>query len=56
MICLLDNGRCLVFICSALLMEISVLHFILFAEGRLSFLSSVDVWFVLTFILVHVNA
>ena len=56
MICLLDDGRCLVFICSPLLMAIFVLHFILFAEGRLSFLFSVDVWFVLSFVLVHVNA
>ena len=30
-----------------------VLHFTLFAEGRLSFLFSVDVWFVLTFVLVR---
>ena len=56
MICLLDDGRCLVFICSPLLMAIFVLHFILFAEGRLSFLFSVDVRFVLSFVLVHVNA
>lgn len=56
MICLADDVRCLVFICSPLLMAIFVLHFILFAEGRLSFLFSVDVWFVLTFVLVHVNA
>ena len=56
MICLLDDGRCLVFICSPLLMAIFVLHFILFAEGHLSFLFSVDVWFVLTFVLVHMNA
>ena len=38
MICLLDDGRCLVFICSPLLMAIFVLHFILFAEGLLSIL------------------
>ena len=56
MICLLDDGRCLVFICSPLLMAIFVLHFILFAEGRLSFLFCVDMWFVLTFVLVQVNA
>ena len=56
MICLADDVRCLVFICSPLLMAIFVLHFILFAEGRLSVLFSVDVWFVLTFVLVHVNA
>ena len=37
-------------------MAIFVLHFILFAEGSLPFLFSVDVWFVLTFVLVHVNA
>ena len=30
--------------------------FILFAEGGLFFLFLVDVWFVLTFVLVHVNA
>ena len=47
MICLLDDGRSLVFICSPLLMAIFVLHFILFVEGRLSFLFSVEVWFVL---------
>ena len=47
MICLADDVRCLVFICSPLLMAIFVLHFILFAEGRLSFLFSLDVWFVL---------
>ena len=56
MICLLDDVRCLVFICSPLFMAIFVLHFILFAEGRLSSLFSVDVRFVLTFVLVHVNA
>ena len=56
MICLDDDVRCLVFICSPLLMAIFVLHFVLFAEGRLPFLFSVDVWFVLTFVLVHVNA
>ena len=56
MICLADDVRCLVFICSPLLMAIFVLHFILFAEGRLSFLFSVDVWFVLTFVLVHIKA
>ena len=53
---LLDGGSCLVIICSPLFIAIFVLHFILFAEGDLSFLISVDVWFVLTFILVHVNA
>lgn len=56
MICLDDDVRCLVFICSPLLMAIFVLHFILFAEGRLSFLFCVDMWFVLTFVLVQVNA
>ena len=56
MICLVDDVRCLVFICSPLLMAIFVLHFVFFAEGRLPFLFSVDVWFVLTFVLVHVNA
>ena len=47
MICLDDDVRCLVFICSPLLMAILVLHFILFAEGGLSFLFSLDLWFVL---------
>ena len=56
MICLADDVRCLVFICSLLLMAIFVLHFILFAEGRLFFLFCVDMWFVLTFVLVQVNA
>ena len=51
MICLVDDGRCLVFICSPLLMAIFVLHFIC-----LSFLFSVDMWFVLTFVLVHIHA
>ena len=47
MICLDDDVRCLVFICSPLLMAILVLHFILFAEGGLSFLFSLVLWFVL---------